>query len=142
MVGENEEMKRIVNAMFVATGFLCLGLGTLGIFLPVLPTTPLYLLTLFFFARGSERFHRWFASTKLYDRYLSEFMATKTMTLGAKLKILATATVFEAIGFYYAPLPGRIAIVVLAAIHWYYFFGVIPTRGAKAATAEIDAAGE
>ena len=129
-------MKRIVNVIFVGIGFVCLGLGTLGIFLPVLPTTPLYLLTLFFFARGSERFHRWFASTKLYDRYLSEFMATKTMTLGAKLKILAVATAFEAFGFYYAPLPGRIAIVVLAAIHWYYFFGVIPTRVPEAAGME------
>ena len=128
-------MKKAINLIFIALGCICLALGTVGIFLPVLPTTPLYLLTLFFFARGSKRFHAWFASTGLYDRYLSEFMATKTMTLSAKLKILAIATAFEAFGFYYAPWPARIVIVVLAVIHWVYFFRVIPTRRTQSLSA-------
>lgn len=135
-------MKKAINLVFIALGLLCLGLGTLGVFLPVLPTTPLYLLTLFFFAKGSERFHRWFASTKLYDKYLSEFMATKTMTLSAKIRILLIATVFEAFGFYFAPWPARIVIVVLAAIHWYYFFKVIPTRRPDGLSAEADLTAE
>ena len=129
-------MKKIVNGICIAMGFLCLGLGTLGIFLPVLPTTPLYLLTLVFFARGSERFHRWFSSTKLYDRYLAEFMATKSMTLFSKIKILLIAGVFEAFAFWKAPLIARIVIVVLTVMHWIYFFAFIPTRGKRISDAQ------
>ena len=121
-------MKKIINGIFVALGFLCIAIGSIGIFLPVLPTTPLYLLALLLFAKGSERFHSWFASTKLYDRYLADYVETHSMTMWTKIRVLLLSGVFEAFGFWKAPLPGRIGILILVAIHWIYFFFFIRTR--------------
>ena len=47
-------------------GILCLGFGTVGIVLPILPTVPFYMATLFCFAKSSERLHSWFLGTNLY----------------------------------------------------------------------------
>lgn len=53
----------------------------------MLPTTPLLLLASFFFARSSERFENWFRSTRLYHKYLENFLERRAMTLPAKIAI-------------------------------------------------------
>ena len=82
----------------LAAGMLFMGLGALGAFLPVLPTTPFLLLASFFFARSSPRFDTWFRGTKLYHRYLENFLAHRSMTLRGKLCILAVS--FAAMGVF------------------------------------------
>ena len=53
-------MKSPFKIFWIVLGFLCLGLGTIGIVLPILPTVPFYMATLFCFAKSSERLHSWF----------------------------------------------------------------------------------
>ena len=60
-------------------GFLCLGLGTVGIVLPILPTVPFYMATVFCFAKSSDRLDRWFLGTQLYKKHLENFVEKKTM---------------------------------------------------------------
>lgn len=48
-----------LRALWVGAGFLALATGIVGIFLPLLPTTPFVLVAAFCFARGSERCEQW-----------------------------------------------------------------------------------
>ena len=77
-------MKPIYNA----AGVLALLLGILGLFLPLLPTTPFLLLASWCFARGSERLHRWLLSHRVFGEYLRNFEAGRGIPL--KAKIVAT----------------------------------------------------
>ena len=44
---------------FVLLGHACLAVGVVGLFVPLLPTTPFVLLAAFCYSKGSERLHRW-----------------------------------------------------------------------------------
>jgi uncharacterized membrane protein YbaN (DUF454 family) len=52
-------MKKIGKWVWIFSGTLCIALGVLGIFLPVLPTTPFLLLAAFCYGRGSNQFYHW-----------------------------------------------------------------------------------
>ena len=75
---------KLRKLIFISSGFLTLALGTLGIFLPVLPTVPLYLLTLILFANSSRRLHSWYIQTGLYKKYLLPYLEAGGLTRRAK----------------------------------------------------------
>lgn len=81
-------MSRIAPALYVIVGSIFLGLGVIGIFLPLLPTTPLLLLAAACYTRGSPRLNRWLLSHPTLGRYLSDYREGRGMTLGAKVASL------------------------------------------------------
>ncbi|NFG60151.1 DUF454 domain-containing protein [Clostridium botulinum] len=84
-------MKKTVRILYLIGGFISLGLGWLGIILPILPTIPFLLVASFCFARGSERFEKWFLNTKIYKKYLENYVNNRAMTLKQKWTILLFA---------------------------------------------------
>ena len=64
-------LKRLV---FLIIGCICLGLGTVGIFLPILPTVPFYMATVFCFSQSSQKLHDWFIGTELYKKHLKSLL--------------------------------------------------------------------
>lgn len=64
---------QLVRYLFVAAGVVSLVVGVIGIFLPVLPTTPFILLAAACFARGSARFHDWLLAHRLTGPLIREW---------------------------------------------------------------------
>ncbi len=125
---------KIKKIGYIALGCIGVGLGAVGVVLPLLPAFPFLLLAAFCFARSSERLDRWFKSTKLYKENLESFVQGKGMTKKTKVRIMVTVTLLMSIGFVmmHAVPVGRIVLGCVWVFHILYFcFGVrtIPADG-------------
>jgi hypothetical protein len=121
-------MKKIMNGICVVIGFFFLTIGIIGFVLPILPTTPFLLLAAALFAKGSDKFQRWFVGTKLYKKYIEQVVKEKSMTKKAKYSVLFTISVMLFIVFLIAPIwHAKVVIVLVAIFHYYYFIFRIKT---------------
>ncbi|CAM3732268.1 DUF454 family protein [Rahnella victoriana] len=94
-------MKRI---LLITVGWLCVVLATLGVVLPLLPTTPFLLLAAWCFARSSPRFHHWLLHRSWFGSYLRHWQTYRALPKGAKPKAVALIVVTFAISIYFVPL--------------------------------------
>lgn len=111
--------------LYIMIGCISLGLGIIGVILPILPTVPFVLLAAFCFARSSERLDGWFKNTKLYR----ENNIKSGMTKQAKVRIMCLVTLLMSIGFIMMGLKdivvGNIVLLIVWIFHMVYFtFGV------------------
>lgn len=120
-------MSKVAKALWVSAGLVCLALGTVGVFLPILPTVPLYLLAAFCLAKGSERLNRWFVGTKLYKSSVAPLRAGVGMTMRAKVGAMTAITallVFAFIMMSRVPWARWILVAVEAFHVWLFFFHI------------------
>ncbi len=117
----------MINIIFVILGFLFFGLGAVGAFVPILPTVPFLLVSAMCFTKGSKRFEKWFLNTKLYQKYLKDFLQNRSLTLKNKFIYLGIATVMFIIAFIFVNPIVRIIILALVAFMYYYFICRIKT---------------
>jgi hypothetical protein len=75
----------LVRALLIVLGMLSLGVGLVGVFIPVLPTTPFLLLAAACFARGSERIYDWMIGNRLFGSYLRNYREGNGLPMRAKL---------------------------------------------------------
>jgi uncharacterized membrane protein YbaN (DUF454 family) len=90
MEKKNKTRKNPLKIVWIVLGFLCLGLGTIGIILPILPTVPFYMATLFCFAKSSKKLHDWFIGTNLYKKHLDSFVQKRVKTENPEVKMAET----------------------------------------------------
>lgn len=74
-----------VRSLFLIAGFLFVIIGVVGIFLPILPTTPFLLLAAACFARSSNRFYSWLVNNRLFGTYIKSYRENKAIPLKVKL---------------------------------------------------------
>ena len=121
-------MNKAKKYFYITLGFIALGLGLIGVILPILPTTPFLLVTSFCFAKGSERFHTWFTNTNIYKKHLESFVKERAMTLKQKVVLLSFVNFMLAFPLILVDvLPMRITIIVLIIIKLYYFIFKVKT---------------
>lgn len=106
----------IVRYVFLTIGAISLVLGTVAIVLPLFPTIPFFMLTVFCFARGSERFHKMFLASRLYQMTVGNYERDKALTLRTKLSILGILTIIMAIGAYFSQ--DRPIALILMGLVW------------------------
>ena len=118
-----------MKIILIILGFITLGLGAVGVALPVLPTTPFLLVSAFCFAKSSDRLNTWFRGTKLYKNNLESFVRGQGMTKKTKLKIMTTVTILMVIAFIMMKntLVGRICLAVVWLAHVIAFAFFIKT---------------
>lgn len=122
------QKKNPVRIVWLLIGFLSMGIGAVGVVLPVLPTTPFLLLASFCLAKGSARFHRWFTGTNLYKKHLESFVENRTMTLKTKFSLLIPASCMLILAFLAMQnVYGRVFIIFLILFKYVYFFTRIRT---------------
>lgn len=129
---------KLKQIIFLIIGCLSLALGCVGIVLPILPTVPFFLLTVFCFANSSQKLHDWFIGTQMYKKHLESFVQKKGMTVRTKATILTSVTALMAVGFVLMLRKGIIVPCVILAVVWvchlvYFLFGVKTIHAAETA---------
>ena len=85
--------KLLVRIVFIPLGLICAALGIVGMFVPVLPTTPFLLLAGFLFARSSKRLNTWLSSSRAWKIYVQPFLKKQAIPAAAKARILLVSAV-------------------------------------------------
>jgi hypothetical protein len=81
--------RRAKQIMLSACGLLAVGLGTAGIFLPLLPTTPFLLLAAACFFRSSPRLYNWLIAHKRFGRFIRQYREHHAISRRARLATLS-----------------------------------------------------
>jgi uncharacterized membrane protein YbaN (DUF454 family) len=105
MVSETASCKKkrnkIARALWLVTGLVCVGLGAIGIVLPILPTTPFLLAAAACFCKSSTRLYNWLINNKWFGEYIRNYkegkgipMKTKIITLTVLWATIGVSTIF------------------------------------------------
>lgn len=92
-----------MKPLLVFVGVLSVVLATLGVFLPLLPTTPFLLLAAACFSRASPRLHKALLSNRVFGPYLYDFQVHRGLTLQAKITALCVLWLSLAFSMYKVP---------------------------------------
>jgi uncharacterized membrane protein YbaN (DUF454 family) len=88
-LNKNEQfLRKPIKVLLITIGTFFIGVGIVGIFIPILPTTPFLLISAALYARSSKRFYNWLVYNKVFGRYIKDYREGKEIPL--KVKILSS----------------------------------------------------
>ncbi|MEC7881053.1 MAG: YbaN family protein [Chloroflexota bacterium] len=124
------EMKKsrflIIRLFWISLGSILVGIGTIGIFVPGLPTTVFLILAAACYIRSSERLYNWLIRNKRFGKYIKDFREGKGMPQRAKIIALSMMTIFVLLAvlpFSPISIPNvilRIVVIIAGLIGFYY----------------------
>jgi hypothetical protein len=82
--------------LLITAGTLCTGLGIVGVFVPILPTTPFLLLAAACYMRSSGRFYRWLTNNRVFGAYVTNYIEGRGMPV--RIKVFTILLLWLAIG--------------------------------------------
>ena len=113
----NKTSSRLIRGMLIAAGSLFVGLAVLGIFLPLLPTTPFLLLAAACYARSSKRFYNWLLNNRWFGNYIKNYREKKGVPLRVKLLSISLLwiTILFSVAFVVDIFLVRIILILIAS---------------------------
>ena len=82
---ERKVLKKPIRLLLMILGTIFTAIGLIGIFLPILPTTPFLLLAAACYLRSSDRLYNWLLTNRVFGKYLKNYMEKKGIPLGVKI---------------------------------------------------------
>ena len=79
---------RFKKTLYIVLGSLSLAIGTIGIFLSILPTTPLLLLTGFFYLRSSDKLYQWLIHHPVFGAYIYSYVKFQAISMKTKISAI------------------------------------------------------
>ncbi len=105
------ELKRY---LLIVLGTICLAIGIIGIFTPILPTTPFLLLAAACYLRSSPRFHSWLMNNRIFGSYIRNYTAGRGIPI--KVKLFTIALLWVTIGISIWAVANMIVTIVLLCV--------------------------
>jgi len=122
--------------LLMTIGIMSVGVGTAGIFLPLLPTTPFLLLAAACFIRSSGRLYQWLIHNRWFGSYIRNYQEHRTLPLRAKViaLFLLWTTMTYSVFALVTNLFLRIILLLIAAVVTVYLLSLktIPKGARKA----------
>lgn len=115
-IKEGTGIRKWLNPLLVIFGTVFVGLGIVGIFMPILPTTPFLLLAAACYARSSQRFYHWLLTNRWFGTYIDNYRHKRGMPIKMKIAIVALLwlTIGLSAAFATQSLTVRIILIVIA----------------------------
>ena len=124
----------LFRLLWIFLGSLFVGIGTLGIFVPGLPTTVFMILAAACYIRSSEKLYNWLIKNKIFGKYIKDYREGKGMPKKAKIVALSMITLFVSfavVPFSPIAIPNlyvRILVLILGIIGFSYVKFKVPSQ--------------
>jgi uncharacterized membrane protein YbaN (DUF454 family) len=114
-----------MKELWILLGFITMTLGIIGIVLPILPTTPFFLVTAYAFNKGSKRFSNWFLKHTIVQKYVADLQMTKMKKWVLNISVDGVLMVYF---FIVDVMIIRILLILLIISKHYVFHKYIPIK--------------
>ncbi len=96
---EHNQVPSWRKKLYAFIGILSVGMGVLGVILPLLPHTPFFLLAAYLFSKSSPKLHHWLLHNKWFGRYIRDYKEGRGIPLRTKIVTIAFALVSLTVSF-------------------------------------------
>jgi uncharacterized membrane protein YbaN (DUF454 family) len=115
-------MNKLMSLILVSFGSIFVALGVIGIFLPVLPTTPFLLLGAACYIKGSDKMYKWLINNKYLGEYIKNYREKNGIPLKSKIIAISTLwpTMLFTVFFVIDKLIVKVMLLIIASIVTWY----------------------
>jgi uncharacterized protein len=121
-------IEKITQHFYKLLGFMFMALATLGLFLPLLPTTPFLLIAVGCFAKSSEKWHQWLISNRIFGPIIKNWDEKKCISYSTKIVAILSIVLFGgcsilfAVTDIYLKIMG--ALIIAIGLYFVYYLKV------------------
>ncbi|MFC2101972.1 YbaN family protein [Bacteroidota bacterium] len=116
---------RVLRLLLLASGWICVALGAIGVVLPLVPTTPFLLLAALCFYKSSPKFYTWLYANRFFGKYLLDYKEKKGVPIRVKIGTLLFMWASLAVSVYFVHILWlRILLLAMGAAVTIHLFAI------------------